>query len=366
MPGARVQAAAVKRSDPARAAVSALRLHPLAVRVPEMRPAERRAFLEHVRQWGILEPPRLAYDGVTVLDGRHRLKAARELGLESVPARLAASEPGDETGYVIRAAPHSRHLSGDQRAVLAVELAEAMGVERGRAQRQAAVRSRWGRSKAPPAGTDGRGGAPSVSPPRSRDQATQALGVSRQRFESPRIHAAADPDLSAQVGPGEPALPVARKAAERKGALAELASRPPSGPPHGADLWQGDCIALAPRIPDGSVDLILTDPPHGIAGRFGSGRRGVSAPPRSGSQPGPRLPLELQGGRSSAIAMQFEAESAYVDGPDRARLRDAGGPAPGHRREHAEAFPAGRHHTPRAQRKVRQAAGMASAVRLRC
>ena len=27
------------------------------------------------------------------------------------------------------------------------------------------------------------------------------------------------------------------------------------------DLWKGDCLELMKDIPDGSVDLILTDPP---------------------------------------------------------------------------------------------------------
>ena len=29
------------------------------------------------------------------------------------------------------------------------------------------------------------------------------------------------------------------------------------------DLWKGDCLELMKEIPDGSVDLILTDPPYG-------------------------------------------------------------------------------------------------------
>ena len=31
------------------------------------------------------------------------------------------------------------------------------------------------------------------------------------------------------------------------------------------DLWKGDCLELMKDIPDGSVDLILTDPPYNIA-----------------------------------------------------------------------------------------------------
>ena len=29
------------------------------------------------------------------------------------------------------------------------------------------------------------------------------------------------------------------------------------------ELWQGDCLELMKNIPDGSVDLVLTDPPYG-------------------------------------------------------------------------------------------------------
>lgn len=31
------------------------------------------------------------------------------------------------------------------------------------------------------------------------------------------------------------------------------------------ELWQGDCLELMKNIPDGSVDLVLTDPPYGMA-----------------------------------------------------------------------------------------------------
>lgn len=29
------------------------------------------------------------------------------------------------------------------------------------------------------------------------------------------------------------------------------------------ELWHGDCLELMKNIPDGSVDLVLTDPPYG-------------------------------------------------------------------------------------------------------
>ena len=33
------------------------------------------------------------------------------------------------------------------------------------------------------------------------------------------------------------------------------------------ELWQGDCLELMKNIPDGSVDLVLTDPPYGTLGK---------------------------------------------------------------------------------------------------
>ena len=33
-------------------------------------------------------------------------------------------------------------------------------------------------------------------------------------------------------------------------------------------LWQGDCLELMKNIPDGSVDLVLTDIPYGMAFKY--------------------------------------------------------------------------------------------------
>lgn len=35
-------------------------------------------------------------------------------------------------------------------------------------------------------------------------------------------------------------------------------------------LWQGDCLELMKNIPDGSVDLVLTDPPYGTVKNLGN------------------------------------------------------------------------------------------------
>ena len=38
------------------------------------------------------------------------------------------------------------------------------------------------------------------------------------------------------------------------------------------ELWHGDCLELMKNIPDGSVDLVLTDPPYGTVKNLGKGK----------------------------------------------------------------------------------------------
>jgi DNA modification methylase len=40
--------------------------------------------------------------------------------------------------------------------------------------------------------------------------------------------------------------------------------RYPMPGPNDAVVWQGDCRELLARIPDGSIDVVVTDPPYGI------------------------------------------------------------------------------------------------------
>jgi len=37
------------------------------------------------------------------------------------------------------------------------------------------------------------------------------------------------------------------------------------------ELMQGDCLEVMKEIPDGSVDMVLADPPYGTAGGMGKG-----------------------------------------------------------------------------------------------
>ena len=100
--------------------------HPEASVVPQMTARLFAAFRADVAARGVLVPLEVTAGGV-VLDGRQRLRAALELGLERVPVRLVA--PVDELRHILLAALQRRDLDPSQRAALQIELSD---YERGR------------------------------------------------------------------------------------------------------------------------------------------------------------------------------------------------------------------------------------------
>ena len=96
-----------------------LQPHESLARVPQMPPKEYAAFRADIEARGIQVPLEITADG-TLLDGRHRLRAASELGIEQLPVRIVA--PDDPAEHVLLAALQRRHLSASQRAALALEL----------------------------------------------------------------------------------------------------------------------------------------------------------------------------------------------------------------------------------------------------
>ena len=235
-----------------------LRLHPLSATVPEMRPAEWQAFLGDVAEHGIHEPLRMAADGVTVLDGRHRLRAALELHLDRVEVGRAPCPPGGEDAYMLRAALNRRHLTEDQRSVLAARLSETLSIDRRRIRAVTAARARWD-GGASGAGASGITGGP-LAPPeeRSRTVASRQLGVSERKLRGAQRLAVDHPDMAEKVLAGKLKLASALYLAQRKDALSHLV--PVEGP--FPAIRGGDFREALADLEPGSVSLILTDPPY--------------------------------------------------------------------------------------------------------
>lgn len=185
------------------------------------------AFRADVEVHGILEPVEIAPDG-TLLDGRHRLRAAQELGIAAVPVRI--SDPEDAVAHMLRAALQRRQLSQSQRAALALELDQ---VERARvagdARRRANLRQHAEVATLPPRRQ------------RSRELAARIAGVSPRTMQDVITVHDADPDLYQQIKAGTLPAHTARRQVERTRRYATLDP--------------------APALPHGRFQLIYADPP---------------------------------------------------------------------------------------------------------
>jgi hypothetical protein len=106
--------------------------HPLASLIPPMRADDYAALRDDIAMNGLLQPIVL-HDG-KILDGRHRYRACLELGVEP---RTSVYDGDAPLAYVVSANIARRHLTADQRAVLAVRLKAPLAEEARRRQHAA-------------------------------------------------------------------------------------------------------------------------------------------------------------------------------------------------------------------------------------
>ena len=206
------------------AAPAALCVHPVLELVPEMQPVEYASFRSDVADRGVLDPLVVTPAG-EILDGRHRHRAATDLGLAAVPIRVEShADPGV---YVLRSTLARRHLSASQRATVAVELDQYTAArEAGRARRTRNLKGLHA-----PAESDACG---------LGELATRLAGVSDRTLRHAAYVHRHDRELFAQVKAGRLAVNAAanRVRAARRDA--------------GLDT---------PPLPEGAYDVILADPP---------------------------------------------------------------------------------------------------------
>jgi N6-adenosine-specific RNA methylase IME4 len=150
----------------------ALTPHEDAARIPVMTEDEYDVFRADIAARGVLVPIEITKEDV-VLDGRQRLRAARELELERVPVRVIKVR--DQLDYMLRAAVLRRQLNASQRAALVVEF-ERYGELRaeGKRRQRANLRQAVEVATLPPRGKtrDQAAGWAAVSPRTVQDVAT--------------------------------------------------------------------------------------------------------------------------------------------------------------------------------------------------
>ena len=82
--------------------------------VPEMSVSEWKEFIENVKKFGIRQPITINKD-LTILDGRHRVRACKELGIERIAAIVNEMDEQQAIEYVRDTAIERRTLSVEQR-----------------------------------------------------------------------------------------------------------------------------------------------------------------------------------------------------------------------------------------------------------
>jgi N6-adenosine-specific RNA methylase IME4 len=191
-----------------------------------MQAIEWRAFLADVNERGVVTPLEITSEGV-VLDGRHRLRAARELGLASVPVRVV--EPEDDVSYMLRAALSRRQLTASQKAALALDLDDHQKLWESARERQLAnLRRNTEVATLPPRCE------------RSREIAARTAGVSPRTIQDAETVRVNDPELFEQVKQGKTPVHVAARRVRRA---------------------RRDLVLTAPPLPNGPFELIYADPP---------------------------------------------------------------------------------------------------------
>jgi ParB-like chromosome segregation protein Spo0J len=98
------------------------KVHEAASRFPMIEGEEWRGFVEDIKKWGLQQPIALLPDG-TLLDGRNRIKACKEIGAEP---HFVTVDPESPMAYVISANYQRRQLTAGQRAAFAAEEVERL------------------------------------------------------------------------------------------------------------------------------------------------------------------------------------------------------------------------------------------------
>ena len=241
--------------------------HPLAEIFPALSADELAALAGDIRAHGLREPI-TTYRGA-VLDGRNRLRACREAGVEP---RFVEYEGDDPVAFVVSRNMFRRHLTLEQRSLSAAKLAtlrpgdnqhapigatsqekaaKMFGVSRGSVQAARVILDKG----SPELIATVESGAASL---------TAAETVARKRPKDEQVAAlkdAEDKALAAQASKLKREKKAARQADRQASAEAAMTAALASGS-LSSDLHLAPCIDALSDLAAGSVDWIITDPPY--------------------------------------------------------------------------------------------------------
>ncbi|MEM0124304.1 MAG: MT-A70 family methyltransferase [Candidatus Micrarchaeaceae archaeon] len=127
---------------PKKELVSELKPHPHQGLVPKMTEEEYSALVKDIKLNGILQPIDITPERV-ILDGHHRVKAAKELGIKEVEVRIPDLGNMSEDEYLVSVALNRRHLTEGQKAMLALEYQKILSARLQSEAGKKAINERW-------------------------------------------------------------------------------------------------------------------------------------------------------------------------------------------------------------------------------
>lgn len=213
-----------------------------------------------VRSNGLLEAIVL-YEG-KILDGRNRYLACREAKVEP---RFEQYRGNDALQYVVSKNLHRRHLTSSQRAVIALDVLPAL--EAKARERQAATQ------------LSGFGSVPEKIPEptgEAREQAATLLGTNPRYVSDAKKIKDKAPDLLEEVRNGNLTIGEAKNELKRRVLRQEYKEKAEAVKEDASPdiIWnEGSFQDHIDSLRDGSINVILTDPPYGMD--YQSHRRGV-------------------------------------------------------------------------------------------
>jgi hypothetical protein len=239
---------------------------------PMMAPDEFEDLVIDIRANGQREPI-WVHRGM-VIDGRNRLKACAELGIE--PQFREWDGDGSLVEFVVSLNLHRRHLSSGQRAACGSEIEERLAIEAKERQRAAGGDRKSPDARPIQAEKSVREIVPEPIAERPRDQAAKLVGSNHRYIQDAKAVKKAAPDLHEKVKAGKITLPRAKREVKKAEKRAELQAKAEAvaAAPAAARCWEvvtGDAIAVLDRPGGEPARLIFADPPYNIGFDYGEG-----------------------------------------------------------------------------------------------
>lgn len=241
-------------------------IHPAAGLIREMTDEEYEALRADIERHGQMEPILLI--GKQVIDGRHRLRACEELGIEPITERL--DDDTDPARAVLSLNVVRRHLDRGERMMRASAMVTTEhGGDRKAIKLPNGNLIEGSQNCEPSEGSPN--GKPSIKSHKcdliTREQAAKLMGVSPRSVDrATAVWDSGDDKLIAQVFNGEVSVSKAAKTVERRdrdaAAERERIQQHPAPPETSSVLHVCAVGDLHEIVAPGSVDLILTDPPY--------------------------------------------------------------------------------------------------------